>query len=415
MRKPEQLASGRFKVRFRLNGKETSETFARRRTIHGQMGADQFASLLEAVGSQAAVDQLYAGSKDRGTPTLDKVAADHIAHLTGIEEGTRLNYTRLWARTWGPLIGHLAADTVTDDHVKKAVNELATRYSEKSLKNQRGLLAPVCERAVEKHGLRTNPTKGVRLPRGAAPSEDGDDHEMVCLNLDEWPPLYDSLHDHYKPFVRYLAGVGPRFGEAIVNQVKDVDRRAGTIRIRRALKWSPDGKRTIGPPKTKKSRRTLQLPSEVLADLEPLLKGKTGDDLIFTMQSGQMIDHRHFWSGHWRPALWRAQHCLEHRDPACRCGTAHPERCKVHEKRAVGCGCDGTLLQSPRIHDLRHTHASWLLGAGVPIHVVSARLGHEDIRTTVNTYGHLLPDAQIAAAHAASQAFARATPPKELE
>ena len=59
----------------------------------------------------------------------------------------------------------------------------------------------------------------------------------------------------------------------------------------------------------------------------------------------------------------------------------------------------------PRIHDLRHSHASWLLGQGVPIHVVQARLGHENIATTVDTYGHLLPDAQILAANAASLAF----------
>ncbi len=44
-----------------------------------------------------------------------------------------------------------------------------------------------------------------------------------------------------------------------------------------------------------------------------------------------------------------------------------------------------------RFHDLRHTHATFLLLAGVPIHVVQARLGHESIQTTVDTYGHLLP------------------------
>ena len=63
------------------------------------------------------------------------------------------------------------------------------------------------------------------------------------------------------------------------------------------------------------------------------------------------------------------------------------------------------LEPRPRIHDLRHSHASILLGAGVPIHVVQVRLGHESIKTTVDTYGHLLPDAQAMAANAASVAF----------
>lgn len=62
---------------------------------------------------------------------------------------------------------------------------------------------------------------------------------------------------------------------------------------------------------------------------------------------------------------------------------------------ATGCGIHGV-----RLHDLRHTHASMLLATGVPIHVVSARLGHENIQTTVDTYGHLLPtsDAEAVAA-----------------
>ncbi len=50
-----------------------------------------------------------------------------------------------------------------------------------------------------------------------------------------------------------------------------------------------------------------------------------------------------------------------------------------------------------RFHDLRHTHASLLLASGVPIHVVSARLGHASIQTTVDTYGHVLPASDVEA------------------
>ena len=50
-----------------------------------------------------------------------------------------------------------------------------------------------------------------------------------------------------------------------------------------------------------------------------------------------------------------------------------------------------------RFHDLRHTHASLLLSSGVPIHVVQARLGHESIQTTVDTYGHVLPASDVEA------------------
>lgn len=54
----------------------------------------------------------------------------------------------------------------------------------------------------------------------------------------------------------------------------------------------------------------------------------------------------------------------------------------------------------PRVHDLRHTHASRLIDAGVPLPVVQRRLGHESITTTVNTYGHIAVDADARAAAA---------------
>ncbi|QIS20612.1 tyrosine-type recombinase/integrase [Nocardia terpenica] len=54
--------------------------------------------------------------------------------------------------------------------------------------------------------------------------------------------------------------------------------------------------------------------------------------------------------------------------------------------------------KKPRIHDLRHSCAAWMLTAGVPIHVVQAHLGHESIKTTVDVYGHLDRGAAASAA-----------------
>ena len=50
------------------------------------------------------------------------------------------------------------------------------------------------------------------------------------------------------------------------------------------------------------------------------------------------------------------------------------------------------------LHDLRHTHASLLLQQGVHPKVVSERLGHANIQITLDTYSHLLPGLQEAAA-----------------
>ena len=55
-----------------------------------------------------------------------------------------------------------------------------------------------------------------------------------------------------------------------------------------------------------------------------------------------------------------------------------------------------------RLHDLRHTHASHLLRAGVNVKVVSERLGHASVSFTLDTYGHVMPGQQAEAAAAAA-------------
>lgn len=57
-----------------------------------------------------------------------------------------------------------------------------------------------------------------------------------------------------------------------------------------------------------------------------------------------------------------------------------------------------TTLTRIRFHDLRHTHATLLIAAGVPIKVVSERLGHAHPAFTMHTYQHVLPGMSAAAA-----------------
>lgn len=49
-------------------------------------------------------------------------------------------------------------------------------------------------------------------------------------------------------------------------------------------------------------------------------------------------------------------------------------------------------LHEIRVHDFRHSYASMLIAKGVDIYTISQMLGHADIKTTINTYGHLYPD-----------------------
>ena len=62
----------------------------------------------------------------------------------------------------------------------------------------------------------------------------------------------------------------------------------------------------------------------------------------------------------------------------------------------------------PRFHDLRHSHASWLLAGGADLQVVKERLGHASIMTT-QRYLHTLPDADETAVEAFSRIRNRGT------
>ena len=66
------------------------------------------------------------------------------------------------------------------------------------------------------------------------------------------------------------------------------------------------------------------------------------------------------------------------------------------------------LADTPRFHDLRHSHASWLLAGGADLQVVKERLGHASIMTT-QRYLHTLPDSDETAVEAFSRIRSRTT------
>jgi integrase len=86
-------------------------------------------------------------------------------------------------------------------------------------------------------------------------------------------------------------------------------------------------------------------------------------------------------------------------DPEC--GHRNPEHVSRQFARDTA-RCRETLgedaLPPVRLHDLRHTHASLLLSAREPVHVVSQRLGHASAVVTMTVYAHVLPGSQREAA-----------------
>jgi integrase len=183
------------------------------------------------------------------------------------------------------------------------------------------------------------------------------------------------VDDHWRPLVLLLIGTGLRWGEATALTVADLDPQGASVRVTKASKRGEQGTFRLGGPKTRRSRRTVTLPVDVLAAVAPLCMGRSGDELLFTGRNGARVAHQNF---HGRVRT--------------------PLRAVLPEHRR------------PTIHDLRHTHASMLIKAGVPLPVIQSRLGHESIQTTIDVYGHLDSSAGAMAAEAASRALADLTP-----
>jgi integrase len=313
--------------------------------------------------------------------TLDEWAEKHFDALTKASPGTVARYRKMYAARWSPRLGRKRLSTITRTDVAAALN--AQVGSDKTLKNAWAVLTHMLKLAAQDGLIPKSPTIGVGLPRRT-------EHERVehrYLAMDEYQAVLDATPEFWRPLVAMLGASGMRWGEAVALTVGDLDLDTGAVRITKAEKRddSVPGGLTIGPPKSRKARRTVILPREVLPMLEPLTRTEEGkprrrDERLFTAPRGGNVRHRTFYRLVWANAITAS-------------GIAEPR---------------------PRLHDLRHSHVAWLIAAGVSLPVIQARLGHEKITTTIDTYGHLLPDVMQAAADAASLVF-RPRQPRELE
>jgi integrase len=359
-----------YKVRYRVRGRQSSATF------DTKPEAVKFCTLLDTVGVEQALAYLKPEPQPATAPTsytLDQWATRYIASLTGITDGTRVGYTRLYNRAWHPALGHLPLPSIDREHIAAQVNALSANRADKTVANAHGLLAAMMATAVLDGLLAMNPCRGIRLPRRTA-------HEKVehrYLTHGEFEQLLACIPEHYVPLVMLLIGSGMRWGEAEALTVADVDIARATVSITKAVKWDASkATRPVGPPKTRKSRRTVTLPAQTVDALRPLVEGRHGADRLFLAPRGGNLRHRTFYDS------WKRS-------------------------------CERSGIQPhPRVHDVRHSHVAWLVAAGVPLPVIQQRLGHESITTTIDTYGHLLPDLQAAAAHAAGVALEGATRPR---
>lgn len=346
-----------YSVTYRIGGRggrQSSTSFA------DEKEAIRFCKLVDSLGPERAMNVAGVVDTQRAVPalTVGEWLDRHIGSLSGVERKTVGEYERYATRDIGPMLGAIPLAKLTRDDVAEWVNAMfAAGAAGGTIENKHGFLSGALKRAVEGGHLGANPCQGIRLPRT-------EQQDMVFLTRDEFQTLKAAFSDHYQPLVEFLVASGCRASEALALRPSDVNRDGGTVRITRAWKRTGSGYE-LGPPKTRRSVRTINVPKSVLRQLD------YGREWLFTGTNGKPVRIYSWRSNVWYKSLAKA-------------------RSNGLEKR-------------PRIHDLRHTCASWMIQSGVPLPVIQAHLGHESIKTTVDCYGHLDRSSHIVAADAIAQ------------
>lgn len=384
-----------YRVQFRLDGKMTSRSFSHRK------GADQFASHIDAVGPKVALETYEArqGAREGVPPLRDWIETyldPQSGILTGISPGTRAGYRAIADRSIVPVLGDLPVDAITKRDIGRWVEWQESQPSRrrmkpgatpapiaaKTVKNYHALLSAILSAAIEAGHRTDNPAYKMRLSRGQK-------REGVFLSPNDLATILYFTPAHYASLVQFLAASGTRWGEATALTWSDVTLTpdAAMIRVNKAWKKGPDGKRVLGVPKSAAGERTVELYGPLLSILG---EQRPGDEYLFPGVGGGPI-----WYGIFRARIWL---------PAVE---------KANDAKACA---DANLMpigKRPNIHDLRHTAASMLVAGGVPMFNVRGWLGHEDVATTSKIYSHVAPGSNGMMAKVIAQQMSNLTP--ELE
>lgn len=159
----------------------------------------------------------------------------------------------------------------------------------------------------------------------------------------------------YKQFFNLMFFTGTRPGEAMALRFSDLN--DNILSITKTLdEHGTNGKRLIGTPKTKSSIRDISIDKKLKKDLLNLKK-----DYLKIYQN---YDYDYYIFGGIKPLS--------------------PTTINRYKKKAA----DKAKIKCIRIHDFRHSHATLLLNKKIQIKVISKRLGHSNVDTTLNTYIH---------------------------
>ncbi|WP_306568937.1 site-specific integrase [Faecalispora jeddahensis] len=245
-----------------------------------------------------------------------------------------------------PFFKDLPLNKITAAHVRKWQSELLAREkSQTYVKTINNQLSAIFNYACRYYGLSDNPARVA----GSVGKKNAD--TMKFWTADE----FNAFIPHVPKMparvgLSVLFWTGLRIGELLALGAGDVNLEAKTLSVTKSFQMI-DGKEVVTEPKTVKSKRVLPLPAKLCEELRAYMAA------LYEPQPGDRL---------------------------------FPYT-KSYFHQQMTKGCEAVGMEKIRLHDLRHSHAALLIHLGVPILLVSERLGHEDVETTLRTYGHLYP------------------------
>ena len=389
MAKPKHLGVKKYMIVYDVppqNGKARQQ---KRETFRGVTKHEAESFLAKRIESVARGE--YTADADM---TMSDLFEKFMTHKAKRLEATTIDrYKGIIATYLRPTFGKMRLTALRKAHLIEAYEkwqaEKQTRRSGRTIRHVHDLLRATLNLAVSLDYVQTNVAGKITsddLPKAFKPESTVlNENELRHLLAEARSPTFlakkrgtvSSLPWFY-PALVFAAYTGARRGEVLATRWPDLDLDGGTVTIRESLAQPRSGL-AFKRPKNGQVR-TVTITSELVAVLrshkarqaaEQVYLGERyhRDDLVFAMPNGMPVS---------------------------------PEAFGAAFKRLV----ERAKVARIRLHDLRDTHASLLAKAGVPIEVVSQRLGHSCIGVTVDRYVTVYRERDAAAAAAFAQLVA---------
>ncbi len=326
----------------------------------------------EKKANKAMIDMISelnkGGYVDPSTDTLSDYLDDWLKHkLKRVAYSTYTHYKSYINNHIKPAIGNIKVFELTASHVENFYDSLLEqgKLSERSIHHIHRILSNALEKGARIGDVQKNVAKVVE-PATVRKKE------MTYWSMDMLQKFLDLTREEHNYIAWYIAAfTGMRQGEILGLKWDCVDFDNKMIYVRRALKRD-NGKCIIADLKNNSSYRSIAISTSDVFEL----KKHYNEQKEYKFSLGDNYDDNNL-----VVATGLGTHILP-----SNLGRAF-RRCLDNEE-----------ITTIRFHDLRHTHASMLFGLGVHPKIVQERLGHSSIQVTLDTYSHMLPNMQEAAA-----------------